>query len=371
MTIEGSLAAPTSTLDYTGLRPDQLRQQLIKAQSEGVDIQQEASLQGAIQHLLSEFQSRSGAYEPNSLKMLNFTWGKFVSWCIENQQVSLPATPETVENFFTFSANRLHRNTLSVYRWGISRMHLISGCPDPCDDIYVKNTLKAIKKEKVRSGEVIKQASPLRECHLDKLEEMWGGSTSLKEIRDLTLISVAYESMLREAEIANIHLDHLEFLGDGCAILTIPITKTNHSGIPDTCLISARVVSLIRDYAVKSGFSLSDGGYLFRGVSRFNKGIKGKIDLKNQTVIHKPITPRTVANSFHSAWVALNLEAEGVSKFTGHSARVGATQDLLADGYSSVQVEQSGRWSTGVMVSRYGRAILASQTAMADRRRPS
>ncbi|MFW1480464.1 tyrosine-type recombinase/integrase, partial [Vibrio parahaemolyticus] len=85
-------------------------------------------------------------------------------------------------------------------------------------------------------------------------------------------------------------------------------------------------------------------------------------------VMHKPITTKTVEGVFYSAWETLGLGRQGVKPFTAHSARVGAAQDLLRKGYNTLQIQQSGRWSSGTMVARYGRAILARDGAMAHSR---
>ncbi|MFI3273301.1 tyrosine-type recombinase/integrase [Vibrio sp.] len=354
--------------DFTDVRPDDVKTAIEKAQKKGVVVAEDQGFQAAINHLLNEFKKREDRYSPNTLRRLESAWGCFVEWCLDNKRHSLPASPDTTEKFMIYKAESVHRNTLSVYKWAISRVHRVSGCPDPCNDVFVEDRYKALIRGKVQSGEVIKQASPFNESHLNALVDKWKQHERVLERRNLALLAVAYESMLRAAELANIQLSDIELAGDGTAILTIPITKTNHSGEPDTCILSHDVVGLVMDYIEAGGLQLKQDGYLFTGISKHNKCTKPKVDKETKEPIHKPITTKTVEGIFNTAWSVLELGRQGVKPFTGHSARVGATQDLLRKGYNTLQIQQSGRWSSEVMVARYGRAILAREGAMAQSR---
>ena len=50
---------------------------------------------------------------------------------------------------------------------------------------------------------------------------------------------------------------------------------------------------------------------------------------------------------------------------SGHSIRVGATQDLLALNIDLASVMQAGRWKTNRMPMRYGENVLAARGGMA------
>lgn len=78
--------------------------------------------------------------------------------------------------------------------------------------------------------------------------------------------------------------------------------------------------------------------------------------------------PNPVGNIFAKAWMELDLERLGIPRWSGHSARVGASQDLAADGYNTLEIMQAGRWTSERMVIRYCRDILAGESAMARRR---
>lgn len=351
------------------LRPDDVRKAVNFALDNGVDVANNESFQMAFAYLQKEAQKREDRFSPASIKRFYNGWNVFVTWCIENNYPSLPTTSAIAEKFFLDKAETKHRNTINIYRWAIARMHRISGCPNPCDDEFVLGTLAGIRKSKAKNGENISQASAFKDYHLDELIDLWGGHESLLVRRDLAILAIAYESMLREAEITRIRIKDIKIhKRNGSATLTVPITKTNHSGNPDTVHLSNEAVALLREYSDELEIDLdSDSpGYVFRGVTKHNTPIKIKIDPVTDKEIHVPITTRTISDVFERAWKTLGAEKVGAKKFSGHSARIGAAQDLLLAGHTIPAIQQAGRWKSTEMVYRYCRDILAEQGAMAQ-----
>ena len=61
----------------------------------------------------------------------------------------------------------------------------------------------------------------------------------------------------------------------------------------------------------------------------------------------------------------IGMPAKRVAQVSGHSIRVGATQDLLALNIDLASVMQAGRWKSTVMPMRYGEEFLAARGGMA------
>jgi pyridoxal biosynthesis lyase PdxS len=61
----------------------------------------------------------------------------------------------------------------------------------------------------------------------------------------------------------------------------------------------------------------------------------------------------------------IGLDREEWERISGHSARVGAAQDLLALNMDLPSVMQAGRWTDTRMPMRYGEKVLASRGGMA------
>ena len=61
----------------------------------------------------------------------------------------------------------------------------------------------------------------------------------------------------------------------------------------------------------------------------------------------------------------LKLPPEDIQGVSGHSVRVGATQDLLALNVDLASVMREGRWKTVRMPMRYGEHVMAARGGMA------
>jgi hypothetical protein len=61
----------------------------------------------------------------------------------------------------------------------------------------------------------------------------------------------------------------------------------------------------------------------------------------------------------------LKLPPEDIQSVSGHSVRVGATQDLLALNVDLASVMREGRWKTVRMPMRYGEHVMAARGGMA------
>ena len=300
----------------------------------------------------------------NSIKSIKFNWNKFVQWCLAKSVRYLPASITTFELFIKEQSQFCKSSTLQVFVWAVNTIHDAAGLPSPTKNSSIKNLLKGVKKRKARNGEVISQVSPFKEVHLDTLITLWGDSNLLIETRNLTLLCFAYETLLRESELARIQFKDITFRADGRAVLTIPYTKTNHSGLADKVMLSKQSVNLLKKYIEQ--LSMPMEGLVFRPILKSNKvrWHNNAIEYNRQ----KPLTGFTVDKIFQLGLITIKqnepFTVHNIEKWSGHSARVGACQDLLAKGHSHIAAQQSGRWSSIEMVYRYGRDILAEDGAM-------
>ncbi|MGL4351213.1 MAG: tyrosine-type recombinase/integrase, partial [Plesiomonas shigelloides] len=248
-----ALDITNSGIDFAALTPSDLAELMRIARIRGIDVNSASEVQETMRRFLVEFLATSGRYSQRTMTQLACSWGKFARWCDDNLLASMPAKTETVTRYLSHRAVTVHRNTVTSDRWAIGRMHRAAGCPDPSREQRVGDTVSAIIREKVEAEEQIEQASPMREIYLDQLLAAWRGSPVAKERRDLALLTCAYETLLRASELSRIKMRHLAIQADGSAVLTVPITKTNHSGEPDKIALSRQAVSLIMEYFAISG----------------------------------------------------------------------------------------------------------------------
>ncbi|MCT8869327.1 tyrosine-type recombinase/integrase [Shewanella xiamenensis] len=313
--------------------------------------------------LLSDFEYNGHNLRENSLKSLCQHWDVFRRWCGEHNIVHIPCSVDNFERFIIELAPTVKHNTLKVYSWAVQTYHLAAGLPSPTEPLKIKHLMGKMEEVKLNNGEFIGQAAAFNLKHLEVLKQAYSKSERLIERRDLALLMTAYESMLRESELARVSFEHLNVAYDGRGILLIPITKTRHSGEPDKVILSHECMAAINDYVALA--NLERKGLIFKRVHKSNK-IGEQI---------KPLSGYAIDSIFSNAFKFVKTHSPHLLRseqvWSGHSARVGACQDLLAAGFSPMQVQVSGRWSSLVMVYRYGRDILAEDGAMAKFRQKS
>ena len=96
------------------------------------------------------------------------------------------------------------------------------------------------------------------------------------------------------------------------------------------------------------GGAIADG-FLFRSLSR--TGTPGR-----------SLDPSQIPRIFKAMARAAGLPEDVVAGISGHSARVGATQDMIASGVELAAILQAGRWKTTAMVYRYGERLMARRS---------
>jgi hypothetical protein len=77
------------------------------------------------------------------------------------------------------------------------------------------------------------------------------------------------------------------------------------------------------------------------------------------------LSPAAVGNIFKSVAKHINMAPDDIRTISGHSIRVGATQDLLALNIDLASVMQAGRWKSHRMPMRYGEHVTAGLGRMA------
>ena len=358
-----------SEIDFENIEPDEFADAVQKERRNDTGIDQHPVVQEAIAYYQSEFFERQGQMQPSSITRLNNAWKVFVNWCIATGRYSLPATAKTVEDYLKTHSQTLHRNTLKIHLWAIGKMHVISGLPNPCKHRYVKGQMSQIVNQKVRGRERIRQAPPFRESDLIALTQLWAPSHSPNKLRDLMILSICYETMLRKGNIENILIGDIEFLHDGTASILIPFTKTNHSGEDEVRLLSQPVTELVKRYLDLPDVNNDASCYLLQRFKYSGKKIDKDTSKEAAFGAELPVSAKFIVRVFARAQKALDKMEQ--AKFSGHSARVGATQDLLDEGYTTLQVMQAGGWSSEKMVIQYGRHSAATKGGMALKRSKS
>jgi integrase len=234
--------------------------------------------------------------------------------------------------------------TVRRYVSTIGRAHRASGLADPCSSEDVKLALKEMGRNSTARQ---KQARGL----------VWGEielflsiePRNLRDIRDRALVAVAYDSMCRREELVSLEAEDIEAGSDGAGSILIRRSKTDTAGEGATAYLSPLTMRLMEEWITQAG--IKEGPIFLRVLGPSHIGAQ--------------LTAQNVMTILRKVGQWIGLDRKEWEKISGHSARVGAAQDLLALNIDLSSVMQAGRWKDTRMPMRYGEKILAGRGAMA------
>ena len=235
--------------------------------------------------------------------------------------------------------------TVRRYITSIAIAHRALGQEKTVKSPPVRLALKRMHRRKGRrQGQATGLTWPLRQRLLEA-----AGNRPIDD-RNRALLAVAYDAMLRRTELVSLQVPDLleELQGDGS--LLVRRSKIDREGKGEIVWVGRDTVRLVRTWLDRAGI---EDGMLFRSV---DKG--GRIGER----LHPCQVPRILKSMARAA----GLPETVVAGFSGHSARVGAAQDMVAAGIELPAILQAGRWKTTAMVNRYGERLLARRSGTAQ-----
>ena len=235
--------------------------------------------------------------------------------------------------------------TVRRYVSSIAAAHRAVGRGRTVKSAAVRLALQRMHRAKGRrQAQALGLTWPLRQ----RLVEACG--TALIDLRDRALVAVAYDGMLRRSELTALQVsDVVEEMG-GDATLLVRRSKTDQEGAGDVVYLAPDTVAMAREWLARAGIS---GGRLFRSLP-LGRPPGAKLDASQ--------VPRILKRMARRAGLPDNV----VAGLSGHSARVGAAQDMIASGIELPAILQAGRWRTTAMVNRYGDRLLARRSGAAQ-----
>ena len=160
---------------------------------------------------------------------------------------------------------------------------------------------------------------------------------------------MAYDTMARRSELVALEVGDLTFTADGSGTVLIRRSKTDQVGEGARAYLSRETIRHLQHWRASAG--IEDGAVFRRLIGRKRVGDRLHADI--------------IADIFKRVGKWIELPAEDVSAISGHSIRVGATQDLLVLNIDLASVMQAGRWKSTHMPMRYGEHVLAARGGMA------
>ena len=281
-----------------------------------------------------------GAISPNTERALKADTAIFTAWCSDQAREVLPASPDTVADFIDAMAQVKATATVRRYVASIGRMHRAAGLEDPTKDETAKLALRRMARS---NGVRQRQAAPLNRPLVDRMIAAAGDS--LRDKRDVALLSVQYDTLTRRSELVALDVEDIDFAEDGAGTVTIRRSKTDQEGEGSIRYLAQDTIEHLAVWLEAAGIT---EGALFRAVTMGDR-VRGRL------------SDRDVSRRLKVMAKQAGLDIEP----SGHSARVGVCQDMVASGFSLPEVMQAGGWKSPDMVARYSEHLQARQGAAA------
>ena len=286
-----------------------------------------------------------GAFSHNTERALRSDLGIYANWCTAQGERALPARAETVAAFVEAMAESRAPATVRRYVTSIAIAQRAIGCAQTTASPLVQLALKRMHRAKGRrQGQAQGLTWPLRKRLVEAAGER------LIDARNRALLAVAYDGMLRRAELTSLEVEDLLVETPGYASLLVRRSKTDGEGDGEVVYLARDTVSLVRTWLERSGLT---AGRLFRSVHKTG-------------ALGERLHPSQVPRIFKSMAQRAGLPEGLVDGLSGHSARVGAAQDMVAAGIEMPLILNAGRWKSTAMVSRYGERLLARRSGVAQ-----
>lgn len=309
----------------------------------------------AVDHVKAWWERAHRVHPAATQKAWRCDWAVFLAFCEPQTTCPLPATPETVATFVAQCRIEGKKPaTVRRYLSTIALAHRVAQLVNPCADEAVQLEIKGLYNALSARQ---RQAKALGWKEIKQFLETAG--ESLPATRERALICVAYDTMARRSELIAFNLEDFDFLPDGTGRALIRRSKTDQAGEGNTAYLSRTTVRYLKLWLEAA--DIKEGAVfrrvIGRGTAEDNPDGRGRIGGR--------LSVDAVAQAFKRVADWIDMPEEEVAQVSGHSIRVGATQDLLALNIDLASVMQAGRWKTNRMPMRYGEHVLAARGGMA------
>jgi site-specific recombinase XerD len=258
---------------------------------------------------------------------------RFSGWCADAGLTHMPASAETVARFIdSLSAAGKSAATIRRYCASVSSYHRSARAPNPLELKIAKDALRRMARER---GETQRQAKGITDNLVVKMLSSAGRRRV--DVRNRAMLAVAYCTLCRRSELVRLLVEDIQVDGDGFATVRIRSSKVDQTGKGTSVAIASDAMALVKSWLAAAHIQ---HGPLFRRMNRHGR-------------VLGPLDPASVSRIFKKMARRARLSSEEVAAISGHSARVGAAQDMIRYGADIAGAMQAGRWKTTTMVARY------------------
>lgn len=292
----------------------------------------------------AELAALQGAYASGTLALLGYDFDRYEAWCAARAVSALPTSSQDLAEYVTELVPMLSRRTIGKRVWAVRRIHKLCGFGDPARSRLVE---LAIRRSARLSRTGREPARPLRFAEMEQL--VAAAPRTVRGLRDRLMIRLAYDTLCRGAELAELRVEDVTYNADGTARIWVGHAKNDPLRQGDYAYVSRETVEVLREWLQASRIS---EGYILRmlrgpHVTRYKVG---------RCMIGRQLRVLAAA----AGWT-------DVKGLMGHSTRAGAAQDLVLAGCSLLEVMRAGRWRDARMVAHYVQTAPVNVWAVVER----
>lgn len=252
----------------------------------------------------------------------------------------------------------------------LSKFLGITKLPNPIiRSVYLRDfiRLSLIENQKFRLSQ--QQAVPLT---IDILEHINDTviPDSLLELRDLAIINLMFDALLRADELVRVRVEDLSARNNTVLVVT---SKSDQTGKGQYRFVSSSTIGIVTDYINeanivprtkqprdKGDLRALHKGILFRRVNNHKTALL-PFD-ENQRALYANVLNYS---SVYRLWKRVANRAGIKENITPHSGRVGGAVSLAEDGASLPELQLAGGWNSPEMPGHYTRQANVKRGGMA------
>ena len=282
------------------------------------------------------------ARRPGTLKNYCYALRKFFRYMtLAAKPLELPIDAVSACDYLAFlrhdgAAIGAVKMAYNALKWAQNFVPGISQYNDPLEEKIVKRVFESALRT-IRPVSNIK--APLTKSVIDGMFKSLTLDATLRDIRDVTILAVAFTLLLRHDEVSHLSCAHLKKVGKNLKV-TVIRSKTDKLREGRTAwLAQGRTVQVVERYMKEAGLKIGQNHFLFGPI------YKGAVpSIGNEKLSY---------NSYRQTLKRI-LEKQGIdSKLFGfHSCRSGGATELAS---SSTQLEllKAGRWKDQRSLAHY------------------
>ncbi len=284
-----------------------------------------------------QFLNDQGAYSPNTLRDLRLVFHSWARWCRAAWSCVFSDLPEAAREYLLQLHDADLASTTIEKHYAMLNM-LLSQCglPQLSDDKSVSLAMRASgAKLQPKKANAQARQCPCAADDLKLLDVLLSRSDRLVDLRNRAFLFLAYNTLLRMAEMSRVRVRDLEQTGD-TVTLHVSHTKTITTAAGLDKVLSRRTTAVLNDWLDASGLRDRRSAILFPPVHRSNKA----------RITTTPTNRARDGEGFSVAPGALLGKSDATPNkgryrtWTGHSARVGAAIDMAEKQVSMVEIMQ-------------------------------